>query len=122
MTQEQYEVLKQYKRNLIMAHKSRQISALTSGVKTLTSALTFLSKNIEHVAMVLGVVLFRKLTIMRTIFLEKLKAPIGSVINSLQMLVSGEIINGLKALGVAGWKAVAPWAKFLIIFEVFNLY
>ena len=96
------------------------ISALTSGVKTLTSALTFLSKNIEHVAMVLGVVLFRKLTIMRTIFLEKLKAPIGSVVNSLQMLVSGEIINGLKALGVAGWKAVAPWAKILVIFELIN--
>ena len=31
MTQEQYEVLKQYRRNLIMAHKSKQISALTSG-------------------------------------------------------------------------------------------
>ena len=31
VTDEQYEVLKQYKRNLIMAHKSRQISALTSG-------------------------------------------------------------------------------------------
>lgn len=96
------------------------ISALTSGVKTLTSSLTFLSRNIEHVAMILGSVLLRKLIIMRTIFLEKLKAPIGSVVNSLQILVSGEVINGLKAFATASWKAVAPWAKFLLIFELID--
>lgn len=31
MTQDQYELLKKYEKNLLLAHKSRQISALTSG-------------------------------------------------------------------------------------------
>lgn len=93
------------------------LNLLTNGIKFTTKAVKFLSDNVEHLAIILGGLLFKKLMIMRTVFLE-FRRPVGTVVNALQMLVSGEILNGLKAFAVAGWKAVAPFAKFIVVFEL----
>lgn len=90
---------------------------LAKGISGLASMLEFLADNTEIVVAVLGGLFLRKLTILRDVFLAN-RAAIGTMTNALQMLVSGEIINGLKAVGVAGWKAVAPFAKFIVIGEL----
>lgn len=92
-------------------------SILAKGISGLASIFEFLSENTEIVAGLLGGLLLKKLTVMRTVFLES-RFAVGTMTNALQMLVSGEIINGLKAVGIAGWKAVAPFAKFILIGEL----
>lgn len=61
------------------------------------------------------------LTQLRTSFLA-LRAPIGTLKNSLQMIVSGDIIAGFaslvkwtKAFAVASWTAVSPWLSILAV-------
>lgn len=76
--------------------------------KKLASGLQFLAEHIKIVGDLIGLFLIKKLFDMRRVFLES-RAPIGTFTNSLQMLASGEIKNGLLAIGVAGWKAVAPF-------------
>lgn len=90
---------------------------LAKGISGLASALEFLADNTEIVAIILGGLLLRKLTILRAVFLES-RFAIGTMTRALQVLISGEIINGLKAVGVAGWKAVAPFLKFVAIAEL----
>ena len=86
----------------------------------LSTVLNFLAKNIKLVGEVMSVYLIKRLIDMRRVFLES-RRPIGTFLNYLQMLISGEVKNGLIWLGKAGWKAVAPFlalAAKLYIFAI----
>lgn len=87
---------------------------LVTGLNLLTSAFDKLGKCIGVVSSLIGGVLIKRLIDMRRVFLES-RAPIGTMRNALQMVVSGEVLNGLKALAVSGWAAVAPFLKFAAI-------
>ena len=87
---------------------------LVTGLNLLTSAFDKLGKCIGLVSSLIGGVLIKRLIDMRRVFLES-RAPIGTMRNALQMVVSGEVLNGLKALAVSGWAAVAPFLKFAAI-------
>lgn len=68
-----------------------------------------------------GIKMIKYLSWLRTSFLS-LRAPIGTIKNALQMVVSGDVIAGFgaliksaKAFAVASWAAVAPWMTFMAV-------
>lgn len=89
-------------------------SIVSSAISLLADAFDVLAKHTQYVATIIGGLLIKRLITMRRIFLES-RAPIGSMRNALQMLVSGEVIGGLKALAVAGKAAIIPFLKFALI-------
>lgn len=89
-------------------------SIVSSLISLLADAFDVLAKHTQYVATIIGGLLIKRLITMRRVFLES-RAPIGSMRNALQMLVSGEVIGGLKALAVAGKAAIIPFLKFALI-------
>lgn len=87
---------------------------LVTALDFLSTAFDKLGKCIGVVSSLIGGVLIKRLIDMRRVFLES-RAPIGTMRNALQMVVSGEVLNGLRALAVSGWAAVAPFLKFAAI-------
>lgn len=109
------------------------ISALTTGVQALTSALKVLSESIKHVAFAsasLFIVKFSKsyrvlaryrlliwkLKEVFTLFLLNIKDGIG-LLKSLTLALS---TSSLSKFTKASWALVAPWAKLLIVFELID--
>ena len=90
----------------------------STGIFTkMAKAIEWLGDNLKHLAMIIGVIFTKKLIEMGRVLLEN-RGAIGTLKNAFQMLLSGEIINGIKALTSVGWKMVAPWVRLLAVFEL----